>query len=139
MFKSLCLFSGIFFLASGAQAASSCYVEEGDPTAIVNAANRTYILNPGRSLFCSLDAAGTYSPNLYFNKCSKLHHQLVDPGTCADSVSVEMCTDDLCAQSSVVSDTIGPAAGNADLVSRFGRLVNANKTCVATALLYCAP
>jgi len=139
MLRYLSLFSVILFFAQNVQAASSCYVEEGDASAIVNVADRTYILNPGRSLFCSLDAAGTVGPNLYFNKCSKLHHQLVAAGTCGDSVSVEMCTDEICTQSSVVTGAIGPAVGSTDLVSRFGRLVNANQTCAATTLLYCAP
>ena len=120
------------------QAASPCYAEEGG-TALVSAADRTYILNPGRAIFCSLDAAGTYSTNLHFNKCSKLHHQLVDPGSCIDNANLEMCTDEICTQSTFVSATLSPAAGVTSLVSRFGRLVNSGGTCAATTLLYCAP
>lgn len=135
MLRYLCSFSIVFCLASSVQAASLCYEEEGEDAV----PSRTYILNPGRALFCSLDAAGTYGPNLYFNKCSKLQHQLVDPATCADNVSLEMCTDSLCAQDSVVTGLIGIAAGTSNLVSRFGRLVNLNKTCAVSSLLYCAP
>ncbi len=119
--------------APGAFAASPCSLTAGGSALF----REPWIINPGKQVYCSLDAASTPSITFYFNKCRKIGLTPMDAVT--DTKSLEICDKEDCSGGVTEVNLVSTVFTSSDAAGIYGRLTNVTGISAATVLLYCAP
>lgn len=133
MFFRFFVLLACLFLIPAAQAASPCSKVAGGDALF----QTPWIINPGKQVFCSLDAASTPTIAFYFNKCSKIGLLPMDAVT--DVKSLETCDREDCSGATTTVNSATTIFVSGAVGGVYGRLTNITGISAATVILYCAP